>query len=193
MLPFELYYKLQELRLKSERTINRSNDTSTQEHKVLKPDALSTANPKTPQNNHVAQLITPHILSQISSASSGGDDLHTAADATAQVSWPLPFVPFHSMKQHTSGMNASFKLHEIQKQVDPAPPDNNVKDKIVSLIRAMASTADTEGGIEAMADMITRADLLNEVAEIIDAWNSDPKFPIGPVLDGIGQIVRSTV
>lgn len=163
MLQFDLFYKLQELRLQSERTIITSNDISpAPECKVPKSlNESSTANPRMQQNKHAAPLKPSHLPGQSSFTSSGGDYLQsTTSVASMPVSRPLPAVPFHSLKQHISGNSIISKLHGTQKYINPVQPDT-VKDKIISLIRVIASTTETEGGIEAIADMLIQATSLN--------------------------------
>lgn len=193
MLQFDLFYKLQELRLQTERIIITSNDISpAPECKVPKPNESSTANPRMQQIKHDTLMKLSHAPGQSSFASSGGDYLQsTTSVASTPVSRPLPAVPFHSLTQHISGNDIISNLHGTQNYIDSVRPDAvMIKDKIFSLIQVIASTTETEGGIEAISDMIIQATSLNEVAQIVGALK--PKFPVGPVLKSISQIFAST-
>lgn len=107
----------------------------------------------------------------------------------APVSRPLPLVPVHSLKRHPSNANTSIKLHEAPKIDEPVQPDT-ARDKIISIVRVIASSAEVEGGIEVIADMILEAGSLNEVTQIVAALN--PKFPVGSILNSISRILHTT-
>lgn len=205
MLQFELLYKLQELRLESERAVIAALDTPvTPARKAPRPNGspapCPTAHPTTPQNQHVVPLKTPlktpHLPGHFSFTSSGGNNLNAATSVSftsvscAPVSRPLPVVPFHSLKQHPPNANTSIKPHETPETVESVQPDT-ARNKIISIVRVVTSSVDAEGGgVEVIADMILQAESLNEVTQIVSALN--PKFPIGSILNSISRILHTT-